>query len=59
MKLQETIETMKRYNPISKKEKIELTRNCLETTDEIGTELGEAVEEAGGHATQEGNGCRE
>ena len=26
--------------------------DCLETTDEIGTELGEAVEEAGGHATQ-------
>ena len=26
--------------------------DCLETTDEIGTELTEAVEEAGGHATQ-------
>jgi ferrochelatase len=26
--------------------------DCLETTDEIGTELAEAVEEVGGHATQ-------
>ena len=34
MKLQETIETMKRYDSMPKKEKIELTRNCFETTDE-------------------------